>query len=671
MDTTEYTSLAAQMESALNSKTGNIDEWQQKAKELMAKAESYIQDLEEENKILLEAQTNVEKLANEYADYFEHSPVCNVITDSNFRITQANTPFCETFNVDRQDVIGLTVPDLITDDSKNTFDGLKKKLKDSANVFYIQADMQVGQTKATMRIATQKSAEGYRMVMYDKSFFQKERDQLHRLLDISFTLLSYIDIKTHKVLYVSDNVQILLGISATQLINCTEEDIAKRLLPEHRSKFYNLNELIDEAEKNGFNGYDCSFSAYDKDQKAKAMFGHFAYVRNNEGVPIQIACEIYKDYNNSVISEQKTATIDSKKIKLLSVLCKEVYFSIDSISHFTDLLKKNMKRSSRGNQFIDTINICASKSKNLLASLATITRMELNQIVVLKNTLNVNTILAELYETYHDSAAKKGVELICDNLNGEAPLMIYSDYEKLNIAMSNLVDNAVKFTEKGRIEYGVKVEDKNLCFHVKDTGIGLSKNMQKDLFTKLPQFTDGFNDSSGLGLQITKGFIEMLGGKIDVESEENVGSTFSFTVPIEGNEANNEKQDYSSLNIVIAVSDFRTYKVLNSILIEKKATPQHISNGNDLMELVNTHTPDIIILDIDLPGKDGVGCLKEIHKKDLPCKVIVHASRIGDDDGAHFKSLGAYDYLPKPADSDTLLNMISTIVNDIKPYYHL
>jgi len=150
---------------------------------------------------------------------------------------------------------------------------------------------------------------------------------------------------------------------------------------------------------------------------------------------------------------------------------------------------------------------------------------------------NLNQQLDYIYNFFKPEAEKKGLQIFCNKIMPSENEMIQTDREKVNAVFINLVKNAIKFTKTGSIEFGYAPslqQPQSLLFFVKDTGIGVRADQKEFIFERFRQGNETLNKSyegAGLGLSISKAFIEMLGGKIWVESEEGKGSTFYFTLP--------------------------------------------------------------------------------------------------------------------------------------------
>ncbi|OFX55149.1 MAG: hypothetical protein A2066_15570 [Bacteroidetes bacterium GWB2_41_8] len=188
-------------------------------------------------------------------------------------------------------------------------------------------------------------------------------------------------------------------------------------------------------------------------------------------------------------------------------------------------------------QQLDFSRMINSSGNNLLTIITDImdlSKIEAGQVIVRKALISVNELISDIHKEYSFMAGKKGIRLELNLSEIEGQLEIESDESALRKILINFVGNAIKFTKEGSIEIGVKPVGKYLQFHVKDTGIGIPAEFHKTIFERFRQiesFSTRKYGGNGLGLAISKSLVELLGGKIWMESESGVGSTFYFAVP--------------------------------------------------------------------------------------------------------------------------------------------
>ncbi|MGM0620843.1 MAG: ATP-binding protein, partial [Bacteroidota bacterium] len=236
--------------------------------------------------------------------------------------------------------------------------------------------------------------------------------------------------------------------------------------------------------------------------------------------------------------------------------------------------------------------------------------------------------------------------------------------EKLNAALSNLIKNAIKYTNEGKIEFGYKkAEEHQLEFFVKDTGIGIEKERQYSVFKRFVQADTSLSkpyEGAGLGLSIAKGYIEKLGGKIWLESEKGKGSSFYFTVPChEKMVAENEEKIagisnpvddiLENLTILISEDDEVARLYLAELLEEKCKKLLFAENGLQAVELFKEHPEtDLVLMDIKMPVMDGYTATVKIKEMNNDALIIAQTAYALAGDKEKALAAGCRDYLTKP-----------------------
>ncbi len=232
---------------------------------------------------------------------------------------------------------------------------------------------------------------------------------------------------------------------------------------------------------------------------------------------------------------EKAEESDRLKSAFLANMSHEIRTPMNGILGFAELLKKPNLTDEKQQQFIGIIQKSGTRMLNIINDLIDISKVESGQMELVFSETNVNKQLEFLYNFFHQEAQQKGLRLTGHfSING-TQVIIITDKEKVYAILTNLIKNAIKFTNKGSIEFGFDLHDSDLKFYVKDTGIGISPEKQKAVFERFHQVdssTSSGYEGSGLGLTIAKAYVELLGGKIWVESEEGKGTDFYFTLPM-------------------------------------------------------------------------------------------------------------------------------------------
>ncbi|CAK8725207.1 hypothetical protein KKHLCK_16135 [Candidatus Electrothrix laxa] len=238
-------------------------------------------------------------------------------------------------------------------------------------------------------------------------------------------------------------------------------------------------------------------------------------------------------------AKEKAEESDRLKSAFLANMSHEIRTPMNGILGFVDLLKEPHLTGEEQEQYVKIIRKSSDRMLNTINDLIDISKIEAGQVDVVKDKTHVNQLLDAQYNFFSMKASSKGLKMICKSSLTGSEARICTDKQKLEEIFSNLIKNAIKFTDQGKVTIGYSlITDKDcnfLEFYVKDTGIGIPQSRIKAIFNRFEQAdieTSRAFEGSGLGLAISKAYVEMLGGKIWVESEEGVGSRFSFTLPL-------------------------------------------------------------------------------------------------------------------------------------------
>ncbi|MBE9467399.1 MAG: response regulator, partial [Bacteroidetes bacterium] len=252
--------------------------------------------------------------------------------------------------------------------------------------------------------------------------------------------------------------------------------------------------------------------------------------------------------------------------------------------------------------------------------------------------------------------------------------IIKTDSDKLYGILSNLVKNAIKYTDQGKIVFGYKKKDKFLEFYIKDTGIGIPKEKQQTIFERFIQadiIDKKAREGAGLGLSISKAYIEMLGGKIWLESEDKLGSTFYFTIPcdVEKTKINrnteNQKNDnltsqIKKIKILIVEDDEASNLFLVALLKKLNTETLTATNGSEAIEICRSNPDlDLILMDIKMPVINGYEATRQIREFNKSVVIIAQtAYGLAGDDEKAIKA-GCNSYIKKPVLKNKLFSLIN------------
>ena len=242
-----------------------------------------------------------------------------------------------------------------------------------------------------------------------------------------------------------------------------------------------------------------------------------------------------QELNEALVKAQES---DRLKSSFLANMSHEIRTPLNSIIGFSELMCDPDSDLSQHLDFSRMINSSGNNLLTIITDILDLSKIEAGQVVLRKKPVSVNELIKDIHKEYSFMAGKKGIRLEMDLSEIDEQVEIESDESALRKILINFVGNAIKFTTEGFIEIGVRPVGKYLQFHVKDTGIGIPSEFHKTIFERFCQiesFSTRKYGGNGLGLAISKSLVELLRGKIWMESESGVGSTFYFAVPLEEN----------------------------------------------------------------------------------------------------------------------------------------
>jgi signal transduction histidine kinase len=242
-----------------------------------------------------------------------------------------------------------------------------------------------------------------------------------------------------------------------------------------------------------------------------------------------------KVFDELIIAKEKAQESDRLKSAFLANMSHEIRTPLNGIIGFADLLQDQSFDVIQRNEFTRLIGSNGEHLLNILNDILDISRIEAGQVQVKRDVISGNELITEIQNEFSNEANMKGIEIRLKSTSITKEFFFNSDKQKLKQILTNFVSNAFKFTKNGYIELGIRIKEDFIQFHVRDTGIGIPKEYQDIIFERFRQVeaADTRNyGGNGLGLAISKGLTELLGGKIWVESTFGEGSTFYLLIPI-------------------------------------------------------------------------------------------------------------------------------------------
>jgi signal transduction histidine kinase/ligand-binding sensor domain-containing protein len=241
------------------------------------------------------------------------------------------------------------------------------------------------------------------------------------------------------------------------------------------------------------------------------------------------------------IAMKKAEESDKLKSSFLANMSHEIRTPLNAICGFSSLLEDDDLDRETRKKYVDLVTTNSGMLLKLIDDILDLSKIEAEQLTVHFESFSLTGLMDELYDIFNSQVQELlGQNVVLINLvreNNSTNIELYSDQYRVRQVLSNLISNAVKFCRQGKIEYGYSVDNKYVLFYVKDTGIGIPHENQPKVFNRFIKIEDKkvMYRGTGLGLSISQSIVEMLGGKIWVESEPGIGSVFQFTIPLKQN----------------------------------------------------------------------------------------------------------------------------------------
>ena len=376
------------------------------------------------------------------------------------------------------------------------------------------------------------------------------------------------------------------------------------------------------------------------------------------------------------LEKQKYKAEQSDKMKsaFLANMSHEIRTPMNGILGFTDLLKGHDYPIDEQQHFIELIQQSGRRMLNTINNIIEISKIESGVETLNLSEVKIENIIQELYNFFAPEAKMKGLELRIKRNKTTTNELFFTDSYKFNSIVTNLIKNALKFTQKGSITIEYFISDEKIDLLVSDTGIGISPEKQIEIFNYFVQADTSHSsrfEGSGLGLSISKEYTKMLKGKIWVESEIDRGSTFYVTIPNgtfknsspkihEIPVQNTPKKVPEGLKIIVAEDDKTSFFFLKYILESIAANILHATNGNEAVNLIKTNPDtDIILMDSKMPELNGMEAVKQIREFNKKVFIIAQTAYAQDDYKETTIEAGCNDYIEKPVNKNKLIDIIS------------
>jgi CheY-like chemotaxis protein/nitrogen-specific signal transduction histidine kinase len=368
----------------------------------------------------------------------------------------------------------------------------------------------------------------------------------------------------------------------------------------------------------------------------------------------------------------KAEESDRLKTAFLANMSHEIRTPMNAIIGFSDLLNAELPADSVLTEYIIQIQNSGRLLIKIIDDILDIAKIEAGELNVAIEKCEINSLLDDLHQHYNGIVRINNLPIeITLRKDSSVPVYFHSDPYRIRQIINNLINNAIKFTSEGSIEFGYRIENETVCFFVKDTGIGIPAAKQDIVFERFRQVDESMTrkyGGTGLGLSIVKNLVGLLDGNIHLSSEEGRGSEFTFTIPAKGIETGTRKiatsdgpiVPQSSFNwknhtLLIAEDDYASCQLLNHLLKPTGINIITASNGIEAVEEYskNKHI-DIILMDMQMPFENGFEATKKIRKINNGIPIIAQTAYAMTAELDLCLKAGCSDYLTKPIKKNDL-----------------
>jgi len=477
--------------------------------------------------------------------------------------------------------------------------------------------------------------------------------------------------------YINTQYQAILGYTLEDIQGMSSDEFFELFHPDERALVAeHMNQL-----KSGKSGLHVEY-------RFKHKKGHWVWCYSVDS-PFEIADDgtvksvigVFIDISEKkkFESDLKEALIQANsanvlKSQFLANMSHEIRTPLNWLVGFANLLKDENLDVETRNEYIDYIEGATSQLLNLINDIIDVSKIEAGEIKINKKPFSLKQLLKETEANFNETIKakeKEDLKLKVSIPTDSHDLMLISDVLRVKQVVNNLIGNAVKFSEDGTIEFGYEIKGDWIEFFVRDQGIGIPSEKLEIIFERFEHLeTDSKKyEGTGLGLSISKGLAELLGGMMEVESQENNGSTFRFKIPldIQSRETKSVNTDSTiptelddNVVVLIAEDEPASLYYMDTILKRENIKTYTATTGEDAIEQYKKHPEiDVVLMDIRMPVMDGDVAAKKILEINPDAKIIAQTAFAMADDQRKYLDMGFVSYLAKPIKIDDLMKEVS------------
>ncbi len=408
-------------------------------------------------------------------------------------------------------------------------------------------------------------------------------------------------------------------------------------------------------------------------KELKKTTGEFSYIGN-----------LFEENSNQKIelinAKIKAEESDRLKSSFLANLSHEIRTPMNAINGFTELIINTEINESEKLEYLNVIEKSGKNLVSIIDDLIEMSKIDSNQLIPNLTVVNLESCVNELYKTVKITIKNKGINFKLIKPTKAAEFNIITDDIKLKQVLINLLTNAIKFTDEGEVAFGYEIDVINglINFKVTDTGLGIDEDNHKYIFDRFKRVDSDISikvGGLGLGLAISKAYVELLGGTISLSSKVGEGSVFYFSIPLKYDKAEHiivkpiiNLEDTKSENevILIAEDDNINFLLFQKMMQHKKYKIIRAINGQEAVDIcLNNPNIDLVLMDIKMPLMNGFEALEQILpiRPNLP--IIAQTAYSSSEDKMKIEEAGFTDYITKPLNRERLFELIDKYLSKL------
>jgi signal transduction histidine kinase/CheY-like chemotaxis protein len=385
-----------------------------------------------------------------------------------------------------------------------------------------------------------------------------------------------------------------------------------------------------------------------------------------------------------IIAKDKAEENERLKTAFLANMSHEIRTPMNGVLGFVELMRTPDLSIENQQKYLKLIKQGGDRLLEIINDIIDISKIQSGISHVTLSPCNVNTQIEYVFSFFKPEVERKGMRIFYQISLHEKEAIILSDREKVYAVLTNLVKNAIKYTHEGTIEIGYQLKSDHvtgltdspaeLTFYVKDTGIGIAKDKLKTIFDRFVQIENKHMKSIhgvGLGLAIANSYAQMLDGRLWVESQPGVGSTFFFSIPYRNVEKEAWEDSVETLDTDIAVNikklkiliaeDDELSATLTTFFVEKYSKEiLYAENGFDAVDIcLQNRDLDMILMDVNMPLMHGFEAIREIREFNKDVYIITQTAYAYEEDRKKAFEAGCDDYITKPLNRAMLIRLLN------------